>query len=289
MTALLPTRKKPNGESMLPDGEKALVIRTCNQDGTSHNGFVWPKSGYVECPDWNTEPRCGNGLHGLLWGKGNWSLLDRDNPLWQICEVLLSEVVWIDGDKVKFPRCNILYTGNMAVAITMILCNEEAMRETDQTSSGDSSKAASSGDSSKAASSGNYSTAASSGNSSTAASSGDSSKAASSGNSSTAASSGDSSKAASSGNYSTAASSGNSSTAASSGNSSTANATGINTIAMAAGRHCIVSAGESGCFATLWWDGQRNRVAVGYVGEDGIEAGVSYRLDDKGTFVKVDK
>jgi hypothetical protein len=52
----------------LLEGE-ALMIRTCNPDGTSYNGFQWPKSGPVMCPDWNMEAKCGNGLHGLLWGE----------------------------------------------------------------------------------------------------------------------------------------------------------------------------------------------------------------------------
>jgi hypothetical protein len=137
-------------------------------------------------------------------------------------------------------------------------------------SSGDYSKAASSGDGSTAASSGYGSTAASSGNYSTAASSGDGSKAASSGNYSTAASSGDGSTAASSGNYSTAASSGNYSTAASSGDY---------TVAMVAGISGRAKAGESGCIALCWYDGTRNRIVVGYVGEDGIKADTWYRVE----------
>jgi hypothetical protein len=96
------------------------------------------------------------------------------------------------------------------------------------------------------------------------------SKAASSGNYSTAASSGDGSTAASSGNYSTAASSGNYSTAASSGDY---------TVAMVAGISGRAKAGESGCIALCWYDGTRNRIVVGYVGEDGIKADTWYRVE----------
>ena len=48
--------------------EKALILRTCNSDLTSYNGFQWPESGFVEAPDWDKTPQCGNGLHGLLQG-----------------------------------------------------------------------------------------------------------------------------------------------------------------------------------------------------------------------------
>jgi hypothetical protein len=127
-----------------------------------------------------------------------------------------------------------------------------------------------SGYGSKAASSGNYSTAASSGDGSTAASSGDYSKAASSGYGSTAASSGYGSTAASSGYGSKAASSGYGSTAASSGDY---------TVAMVAGISGRAKAGESGCIALCWYDGTRNRIVVGYVGEDGIKADTWYRVE----------
>jgi len=143
------------------------------------------------------------------------------------------------------------------------------------------------GDSSKAASSGNSSTAASSGNSSTAASSGYSSKAASSGYSSKAASSGDYSTAASSGNSSTAASSGNSSKAASSGNSSKAEAKGVLTVAMVAGVNGRARAGEQGAFALAWKDGEQMRIAVGVVGENGIKANTWYAVSKTGELEEV--
>jgi hypothetical protein len=151
---------------------------------------------------------------------------------------------------------------------------------------GRKSRAASSGDSSSAASSGYSSSAASSGYSSSAASSGDCSSAASSGDSSSAASSGYSSSAASSGYSSSAASSGDSSRAASSGDTSSAacDTNGFACIAGIAGR----VKGNAGSALSLGYrdkDG-RNRIAVGYVGENGIEADVWYRLNERGEFVK---
>ncbi len=102
------------------------------------------------------------------------------------------------------------------------------------------------------------------------------SKAASSGNYSKAASSGDSSKAASSGDYSTAASSGDSSKAA----------CDINGFACVAGL-CGYVKGNAGSALSLGWrdDSGRNRIAVAYVGEGGIEADAWYRFQN-GKFVK---
>ena len=45
---------------------KVYVLRTCNPDLISHEGFQWPESGFVEAPDWEITGNCGNGLHGLL-------------------------------------------------------------------------------------------------------------------------------------------------------------------------------------------------------------------------------
>jgi hypothetical protein len=58
---------------------------------------------------------------------------------------------------------------------------------------------------------------------------------------------------------------------------------------MSAGFDCFASAGENGCFALAWNDkgAKRTRIVVGYVGEDGIEADVLYRLNAKGKLEEV--
>ena len=117
-----------------------------------------------------------------------------------------------------------------------------------------------------------------SGYSSTAASSGNYSKAASSGNSSTAASSGYSSTAASSGNASTAASSGNASTAACDTN-------GFACVAGIGGR---VKGALGSALSCGYRDSEkRNRIAVAYVGENGIKPDVWYSINDAGEFQEV--
>jgi hypothetical protein len=44
-----------------------------------------------------------------------------------------------------------------------------------------------------------------------------------------------------------------------------------------------------GIIAIQWWDreSERNRLAVGYPGENGIKPGTAYSLDDEGNFVEV--
>jgi hypothetical protein len=288
-----PAPKKATSATV-PD--KTLVLRTCpadmiakgEMDGVKY-AMTWPRQGPVECPDWDPAPRCGNGLHGLPWGNGDWSLLSSaDDAVWMVVEVDTALLVDIGGNKSKFPRGNVLFSGSRVEAVIRVLCGSEAIVHVTKEAEawgekcGNSSTAASSGYSSKAASSGNSSTAASSGYSSTAASSGNSSTAASSGNSSTAASSGYSSTAASSGYSSTAASSGNSSTAASSGDYSTASSDGQSGIAATIGNNGRAKAGQGGLIVVTYWveAEQRYRACVGNVGEDGVKADTWYRVVD---------
>jgi len=51
-----------------------------------------------------------------------------------------------------------------------------------------------------------------------------------------------------------------------------------------AGREGTATAGEHGVVCIQYWDG-RHRLRIGYVGEDGIEPGVPYRLDRNARFV----
>src|SRR6202008_25382 len=95
----------------------ALVLRTCSSDMTSHGGFRWPEKGPVECPDWDPKPECGHGLHGLLYGEGDASLLSMDpNAKWLVVRVVLESCVDLHG-KVKFPRGEVLYAGTREKAI----------------------------------------------------------------------------------------------------------------------------------------------------------------------------
>jgi len=96
------TKKSAAVKQPLP--EMVIVLRTCAEDGTSSHGFKWPMSGIVEAPDWKPTPECGHGLHGWLWGCGDWSLkVKGDKIKWLVLEVEKSSIVDLNG-KVKFPK-----------------------------------------------------------------------------------------------------------------------------------------------------------------------------------------
>ena len=98
------------------------VLRSADKDRQSRNSFQWPATGAVECSDWDPKPECGHGLHGLLWGIGDWSLCrcsDKD-AVWQVVEVEESLLVSLNG-KVKFPRGIVIYSGTLAGALTLTM------------------------------------------------------------------------------------------------------------------------------------------------------------------------
>jgi len=307
------------------NNEKALVLRTSNCDGTSYGGFKWTSEigSVITCTDWKPEAKCGNGLHGLLDGFGDYSLLSSDiNALWQVVEVDRNKCIELNG-KVKFESCILKYSGNMAKAMTIIsdyqigllIKNVESSHDSQLAASGNYSKLAASGNGSqlaasgydsKLAASGNYSKLAASGNYSKLAASGNDSKLAASGNYSQLAASGNGSQLAASGNGSQLAASGYDSKLAASGNGSQLAASGYDSKLAASGNYSQVAAsgknsiavcvgdcgsalvGEDGCIALAYWDSinERYRLVVGYVGEDGIEAGKFYKLNSDNKFIE---
>lgn len=98
--------------------EKVLVTRFCRSGldlRSAHNpNFPWPREGPVSCPDWDPTPRCGGGLHGWLWGKGDpdaWMFHPSHAML--VVEVLKDDIVSLDnGDKVKFPKGTVVHCGS---------------------------------------------------------------------------------------------------------------------------------------------------------------------------------
>ena len=110
----------------LPAG-RALMLRTCDAKMTAqHRGFVWPASGPVECDDWNPRAECGNGLHGLLWGAGDVSMLSSaDDAKWLVVDVAADEIVTI-GAKIKVSRGVVIFAGDRSGAIEMILAHASA-------------------------------------------------------------------------------------------------------------------------------------------------------------------
>ncbi len=102
---------------------KTLILRTCDAQLRGHGGFQWPESGPVEYTDWSPVAKCGNGLHGLLEGKGGGGLLNwNEDAKWLVVEVDRSTLVTLDnGEKVKFPRGSVVYCGQMRGAIDFLI------------------------------------------------------------------------------------------------------------------------------------------------------------------------
>lgn len=123
------TKRKPAKKPAAPWKPKtrALMLRTCSAQMTGHGGFKWPRSGYVEAPDWNPAAVCGGGLHGLLWGEGDAGYLSvAEGAVWMVVEVDAGEVVSIDGDKVKVPRGNVVFAGQRHEATAFLMADPGA-------------------------------------------------------------------------------------------------------------------------------------------------------------------
>jgi hypothetical protein len=231
------------------------MLRTCHADLRAHGGFQWPETGYVAAPDWDPEPRCGGGLHGLLWGEGDGSLLDwSPTARWLVVEVDARRVVDLDL-KVKAPAAWVLHVGDQ-VSATAYLAEHggDGRAIVGRTATAGYRGTATAGDCGTATA-GNYGTA-------------------------TAGYRGT----ATAGNYGTAtagyrgtATAGNYGTATA-GDRGTATAGYRGTAT--AGDYGTATAGDGGVISIRWYDGTRYRLAVGVVGEGGIEPGVPYRVVD---------
>jgi len=100
--------------------DRVLVLRSTPANRVSKNGFVWPESGPVECPDWEPTKKCGNGLHGLLWGEGNVELLClSEDAVFQVVSVPTDSIVDLKT-KVKFPEGEVIFSGDRFEAGSLI-------------------------------------------------------------------------------------------------------------------------------------------------------------------------
>src|SRR6202142_2924205 len=111
---------KKNSKNTKRNEKRVFVLRTCGANMTSKNGFKWPEKGAVECHDWLPEPKCGNGLHGFLWGEGDGELAKWSaDAKWLVVSVWEKDIVHIDR-KVKFPRGNVVFCGGRKSATDYI-------------------------------------------------------------------------------------------------------------------------------------------------------------------------
>jgi len=240
-----------------------LVLRTTDADGKSYGGFQWPEKGAVACKDWNPKPECGNGLHGLLWGAGAGDLLDwSEDTRWLVVEVLASEVVKIDDQKIKFPHGTVVFCGKRDDAVRMVA--ERAPAGTigvAGTATAGYRGTATAGEAGTATA--GYAGTATAGDRGTATA-----------------------------GYAGTATAGEAGTAtagdrgtATAGEAGTATAGEAGTAT--AGYRGTATAGEAGILTLRWWDGKRYRIGVFYVGEDGVLPNTKYKLGERGKLVKV--
>lgn len=98
-----------------------LILRTCREDMSSHDEFMWPVEGYVEAPDWAPTSECGNGLHGWLRGVGDASLgYWGENSRALVVETYADHLIGLRG-KVKFPFGWVIFAGSLADAARKVM------------------------------------------------------------------------------------------------------------------------------------------------------------------------
>jgi hypothetical protein len=214
----------------LPSKKKTvLCLRTVEADGTAHKGFKWPALGFVEAPDWEPTVECGHGLHGYLRGYGNASSIEWGG-MFQVVKVIESEIVDLDG-KVKFPRCEVIFTGNQKDATDILV------KEYGNCSNVIGATVVVNGEGQHAIA-----------------------------------------------GYSGTATSTGRGGMATAGHNGTATAGDHGTATV--GNYGTATAGEMGRISILYWDGNRHREVTGYIGENGLEPNVPYKLNDKREFAK---
>src|SRR6202142_214897 len=246
--------------------KRVLVLRTCAANMESYNGFKWPQKGAVKCHDWLPEPKCGNGLHGFLWGEGNGGLANwAADAKWLVVSVWEKEIVVIDR-KVKFPRGNVVFWGErkeapdyMAARLppgrTPAIIGHFAVSGERGTSTSGERGTSTSGDRGTSTS-GDRGT-------------------------STSGYRGTST----SGDYGTSTSGNRGTSTSGDGGTSSSGYGGTSS----SGERGTSTSGDYGTLMIKWYDSKssRYRTATAYVGENGIKANVKYRLDSKEKFEEV--
>ncbi|EJJ3879592.1 hypothetical protein NI295_001730 [Salmonella enterica] len=190
-------------------------------------------------------------------------------------------------DSAEFIQAETAATDKMVGELTSMEQPSDQVAE-GENSSGNDARIGSSGDDARIGSSGNYARIGSSGDDARIGSSGDDARIGSSGNDARIGSSGNDARIGSSGDDARIGSSGDDAQIGSSGDDARITATGKGSVVACAGSIERIVLGEGGCASVPWHDGKRIRIAVAYVGENGIEANIPYYVNDEGQFVRVE-
>ena len=260
--------------------DKRYLLRTCtrnmkccsNPDANQHVAFTWPSSGPVEAPDWDPMPRCGGGLHGLLDGQGSVEHLSTDDGAqWLVVECAAKDVVAIDHKKAKARRGSVIYCGEKAGAIELLQKLLPGQPVVYSTATAGDRGTATAGDAGTATAgvrgtaTAGYEGTATAGDAGTA----------------------------TAGYRGTATAGVRGTATAGSAGTATAGYAGTATAGVrgtaTAGVRGTATAGEKGVLSLRWWNGERYRIAIFYVGEDGIEPNTAYRVDVQGHPIKAVK
>jgi hypothetical protein len=239
-----------------------LIMRTVNADGSSKNGFVYPLEigAVVTAPDWNPKPECGGGLHGFPNGEGDGSLANwSENSRWLIIEADLKEVVCFDA-KCKFRTGIIRHIGTIDTATKFLVkhgCNGAIIGNVVSVVKFGVATAGY-----KGTATAGYNGTATAGDWGTATAGYEGTATAGDWGTATA------------GNWGTATA----------GYKGTATAGNWGTAI--AGDWGTATAGDEGTVIIKWFRNNRFRYAIGYIGEDGLEPNVPYKLDNDHKFVK---
>jgi len=283
----------------LPQKKKYVYcLRTVNLDGTAYKGFKWPASGYVEAPDFPPTVKCGKGLHGYLRGEGDAQSIIWDG-LFQVVKVLEKEIIDLDG-KVKFPRCEVVFTGDKKTATDILVKKYPAAAVIGASKIVGDREVAVVGDRGIATAGSNGMAMAGENGVATVIDAGRT--VAGIGGTATSTSHGTSIAGtygtAMTGAYGTAIAGTYGTAIAGCNGKATAGYCGVaiagkcgvakvDRCGTAMAGHCgKVIAGEDSKISLIYWDGKRERETIGYVGEDGIEPNVAYILDVNNKFVK---
>ena len=282
-------------------------LRTCAKDGTSYKGkFKWNLEIGAKntCPDWNPEPVCGGGLHGLLGGCGESGHLDwGDDALW----VVFSSPSSVDlNGKHKVQEATICAIGDRKTATDFLVAkgfqgvhgafyfggNCATMTGGDDATMTGGYRATMTGGNYATMTGGNYATM--TGGNSAKMTGGNFAKM-TGGNGATmtggyyANMTGGNNANMTGGNFAKmtggnfANMTGGYRATMTGGNGATM--TGGNGATMTGGRYAKMTGGDNAMLVFQYWDGRWRNVTV-YVGENGIEPNVAYKLNDKHQVVK---